>query len=243
MKCLMSFMLSLLTIPGNIRVIFPFLVFLFSLSVSHFAFSQGEQTPADQEEQISDKKVEGLMEWARARRREVRQTDYNYCSGRRLTLDELMEIFEQAIALQQDNDLCKLSGFKYFDSITESTDFFAADGYSGPLFVTSIIKQDGDDLVWGSMITVFRENVACLIPNRDNDGFKIDYWLQTSSVPVEDMHTKHDIYKRSATLEFDEDGRLMRALATTTNIYRYILDSKAPADHIKGERLSCLWEI
>ncbi len=230
MKYLMSFMLSFLTIPGNIRMIFPFLAFLFSLSVFHFAFSQGEQTPD---------KFESFMEWAKARRREVRQTEYNNCYDRRLTLDELMEIFERAIALQQDNDLCKLSGFKYFGSITESTDFYASDGYSGPLFVTSIIKQDEDNLVWGSIITTFRENVVCLEPNSDNDGFKIDYWLRSASVPVEDMHTKHDVHRRLYELEFDEDGRLVKVLAVTTDIYGYILDSNVPGDRTEQKRLSC----
>ena len=245
-------MFSFLTIR-NIRVIFPFLIFIFSLSVFHFAFSE-ERTegPADGK-QTSDF-FETLMEQARKyrthRAETIKQTEYTPCADRYLTLNELMEIFNRAIDLQEENDLCKFSGFRYFDSITEATKFSAYDGYSGPLFVTSILKQDEDDLVWDSMITTFRDNAVCLRPNlgndpdRDVDGFIIDYSLRSASAPKEEMHTKHNVHKRSTTMEFDGNGRLIRVLTTSTELYGFVFDFDVdavptPIDRTEGSRFSC----
>ena len=209
MKYLMSFKISFLTMLQNVRVFFPFLGLLFSLSVFHFAFGQANQgghTPG------------------------VGQVEGNACKGHHPTLDELREIFVRAIALQQDNDSCKLSGFKYFGSIMESTRFKANDGYSGPLLVTSFIKQDEDGLIWDSVIMAFRENIACLESNTGNDGFRINYMLKSSSIPEKDVHEKHII------LGFDEDGRLMMGFAAVSS-YEYVFGKGLTLT--KGENLLC----
>ena len=185
MNCLINSVFAGLRRMG---MFFPFLFFLLSLFVFSFVFSQegqrGHTSEADREED-------------------------DFCKDSyHPTFDELRQIFERAIMLQGNGSLCRLSGLKSFESISESSEFKTNDGYSGPVLVTSVTQHDEDGLAWDSEILTFREGVACL--NRTKkEGHMINYKLESSSGTLGFSDWSIEVHERNTVLVFNKKGQLI----------------------------------